>query len=197
MTQEPQTPDPTAPPAGDAADPLVPKSRLDGPIRQAAEWKAKAEEAGAALAKYREAEAKAAEAEALKRGETEKIIAERDKRIAELQAAQVASELRIRRESARAQLIGKGMVDPLAQDGALSRIVADGDFDAAQWVEKLAADHPGSFTVPKAAPKPGVGGTVASTVAGSLEERLQSQDDSVRQAALNEARSKLFRSVTG
>jgi len=197
MTQEVQTPEPTAPPAGDVAEPLVPKSRLDGPIRQAAEWKAKAEEASLELAKYRDAEAKAAEAEALKRGETEKIIAERDKRIAELQAAQVAAELRIRRESARAHLVGRGMMDTLAQDGALSRIVADGDFDAAQWVEKLAADHPGSFTVPKAAPKPGVGGTVASTVAGSLEERLQSQDDSVRQAALKEAKSKLFRSVTG
>ena len=194
-TQSQQTP---APASGVDESSTPQDRRPQGLVDEAKRWKAEAETAKATIAKY-EAERKAAEEEALRKsGDKDALIADREKKIAELESATRAAELRARRETARALLSAKGMIDPLAQDGALSRVTGEGDFDASAWVEKLTQEHPASFQAQRHAPKPGVGGTVAGTIpAGEVDKAaLFSKEPMVAAAAWKaaidaEARKKL------
>jgi hypothetical protein len=167
-----------------AGDEVVPKSRLEGVAKQAAEWKAKALEYEKLAKQAEAAERQREEAKAVEKGEFDKVLAERERQIEELRQAQSAAERQVREATARAELTAAGMTDPLALRGALADMPADADI--AEYVGKLKTDHPGAFAAPKTPVQHSSGGTVSTVVDSTLEARLKSDDPNIRKQAADE-----------
>ena len=172
---------------------LVPISRVRGIEQEAARWKAEALEAR----KAEEARAKEREererAKLEEQGEYQKILEQRDSKIAELEAAIAQRDEDSRRRSMDDTLREAGFAHAATRKGLVLDYLdldADSRPDFAEWAEAQAKDEANALLVGAASP-PVAGtspGSVASRpTAADLNTRLASRDLTVRTAAMREA----------
>jgi len=175
---EPTAPPPETPPE----EKMVPVSRLNGIAEEAKRHKSEATALAKRLAEIEARDAAAAEAESIKRNEFDKVLQDRESKIAELNAKLESAAIAARKSEARALLSSRGMTNPLAQEGALASVPTDGEVDLETWVTTLAEKYPAEFA-PAHRRAPGVPAPVAPSEIGGLDARLNNPDPAVRKAA--------------
>jgi len=187
-TEGTQTPEPEPTPPREAASGTDPDSLRRALAKQAEEFRANEAKLQKQLQAHESEKLKAKEAKMLEDGKLQELIADRDKRIADMEARAQAADRKLLESTARDQLRNLGMNDALYLQGALAGLPTDASAETIDaWAKTLKVDNPTAFTAPATPIKAADPGDPSTNAGGSdLESRLKSDDPKIRAAAFSE-----------
>ncbi len=164
---------------------MVPESALS---KQAADFKAQIAELAQFKSQHETATKKAEEADAIAKQEFDKVLADRDKSLADAGAQLATLQRQIVEGGARDALRSGGLNNDLMIAGALAALPTDMTADGlGDWTSKFLADNADALTAaPTPVKQPGAGSPRVSGGGSDLKSRLNSDDPKVKDEALRE-----------
>ena len=116
----------------------------------------------------------------------DKVLKDRDARLAEYESKLKSLEHATRRGNAERELMAAGVSSPVMRKGLLADWEEAAPEDTAAWIAEVRKAAPEAFAPVKTPMVPGAVGAVASGTDNSLEARMQSKDPNIRRAAFSE-----------
>lgn len=116
----------------------------------------------------------------------DKVLKDRDAKLAEYESKLKSLEHATRRGNAERELMAAGVASPVMRKGLLADWEEAAPEDTAAWISEVRKAAPEAFAPVKTPMVPGAAGMVASGGNDSLDARLKHPDPKVREAALKE-----------